>query len=150
MKLELIEGRKAEVMGFELIDVTAVAAHMVSAIPGWRVRLTRQVWDRYVEVPADGGSGDSVGSRLGDLCVNLWIGLRFAKHPADWVLGGFDFPIGKLRWDVDGSAPRPERWRFPVAVRLDVAAVIAPDGSPLLVVFSARDHFDHEAARRQG
>lgn len=149
-KLTVIEGRKAEVTGFDLIDVTGVASGMANAIPGWWVRLTRPVWDRYVEVPANGGTGDDTGSRLWDLCSNLWTGLRFARHPADWVLGGFDFAIGKLHSDVDSSTPRPERWRFPVAVRLDVAAVIAPDGSPLLVVFSARDHFDHEAARRQG
>ena len=149
MKLELIKGKRVEERGFELIDVTAVAAKLPAAVPGWRVQLTQQVWERYVEEPADCRSGDSVGSRLYDLCVNLWIGLRFAQHPTDWVLGGFDFGIGNLHWHIDGSTPRPERWQFPAIVRLDVAAVIARNGSPALLVFSPRDHFDHAAAREE-
>jgi hypothetical protein len=146
MKLELIQGRKAEERGFEVIDVTTVAAKMSAAVPGWRVQLTQQVWEQYVEMPEDCRSGEGVGSRLWDLCANLWIELRFAKHPTNWVLGGFDFGIGKLRWHIDSSTPRPERWQFPAVVRLDVAAVIARNGSPALLVFSPRDHYDHAAA----
>lgn len=151
MKIELASERIEEKKGFEVIDVTTFAARICLAIPGWRVQLTRQVWDEYVGVPGDCRPGDSVRLRLSDLCVNLWIALLSAKHPADWALGGFDLGIGVLRWHIDSSTPRPERRQFPVEVRLEVAAIIARNGSPALLVFSARDHFDRRdyAAARE-
>jgi hypothetical protein len=149
MKLELIQGMKGEKERLEVVDVTAVAEKMSMAVPGWRVQLTQQVWDRYVGEETDCQSGDSTGSRLRDLCCYLWVGLRFAEHPAGWVLGGFDIPIGELFRDVDTLSERPGPWRLPVEVRLTVISVIARNGSPALLVLQPHDHFDYGLARSE-
>jgi hypothetical protein len=124
-------------MKIELIDVTEQAERQAIRVPGWRVQVTRQVWERYVAVPR-GVRGASEG-RLWDLLAFLWDGLRRAQLPANRLVAGFGFPVGFAQSDLDGPRSAPARKRMPDAARLEAIAAFAPNGAPCLVVLSLED-----------
>ncbi len=123
-------------MKVELIDVTEQADRQATRVPGWRVQITRQVWERYVVVPR-AARGTSEAGRLWDLLAFLWDGLKRAQLPANRLVAGFGFPVGFAHSDLD--VPTTARKRLPVAARLEAVAAFTPDGAPCLIVLSLED-----------
>lgn len=125
-------------MKVELIDVTEQADRQTTRVPGWRVQVTRQVWERYVVVPK-AVRGASEAGRLWDLLAFLWDGLKRAQLPANRLVAGFGFPVGFAHSDLDAPAATAARKRLPDAARLEAVAAFAPDGAPCLIVLSLED-----------
>lgn len=140
MNIEVVRAWADRVEMLELVDVTAEAFEPKLSIAGWHVKLTQQVWDRYVEGVRGKESPES-RERLCNLCSHLWQGLRAVTENTDWVLGGIEFGMGNVNRVVANSAGVRYRLRPPAEVRLTAVAVIGTDGFPTLVVLVPHDHY---------
>lgn len=133
----------------ELVDVTDEASETRTRPEGWRVKMTRQVWERYVGNPEDCGPDDSVGHRLADICAILWVAIQTSERPTDWVLGGVEFGICTMRRSVRTARGIVGEFLQPsVTVTLTAIAIIDTDGSPALLILAPHDHCNWKAARR--
>jgi hypothetical protein len=103
---------------------------------GWRVSLSRRVWQQCVTTPK-GANGQTEGSRLHDLLQHLRFNLkRMATLRRERISAGFGFSVNVVNDDrnrsefLDGlESPGDE-------IPVTVFASFDEDGGPLLVVLA--------------
>lgn len=130
----------------ELIDVPDDVWQPAFRVPGWRVAVSRRVWDRCVALP-EGVQGQTEAIRLWDLLVFLWTGIREAPVTDGELVAGFGFAASVVNDNRD-EHPQANGHRWPDPnIRLAAFATIGRGGSPYLVVVSSEEVL---AARFQG
>jgi hypothetical protein len=123
----------------ELIEVPEDARNAATEIPGWRISLSRKVWQQCVAVPK-GVEGQTEGGRLNDLLIQLGYNLRLTAVPRHLGLSaGFGFCVNVMNENHDRSE-FPDGLEWPgLVVPLAALASIDQDGAPSLVVMAQQE-----------
>ncbi len=123
-------------MMFEMMEVTADARTKATDVLGWRVSVSRQVWERCVTTPK-GANGLSEGGRLHDLLEHLRFNLRKLAAPRlERISAGFGFSVNVVN-DNRKRSEHTDSLKGPGEdIPLAVFGSFDEDGGPLLVVLA--------------
>ena len=121
---------------FEMMEVTAVARTKAADVLGWRVSVSRRVWERCVTVPK-GANGQTEGGRLHDLLAHLRFNLRQLAAPRqERISAGFGFSVNVVNDDRKRSE-YPDGLECPgEEIPLAVFGSFDEEGGPRLVVLA--------------
>ena len=114
-------------MDNELIDVTEAATKYKIPLPGWRVVVTRRVWDQWIGTPI-GANDPRAGSRLETMLGYLSAGLKRVVT----LNAGFFPGFGCVGQAANGTCESGEHC-------LSAFAMFWCDGSPCMFVMTSEE-----------
>src|SRR4051812_22847031 len=125
----------------EMIEVNGDDGKNTVDVLGWRVAISRRVWDRCVAVPKR-AKGQTEGDRLHDLLASLGFNLRILAAPSHArQCSSFLFPVNVIN---DGRRRRdcPDGLKCPgEEIPIEAFASFDRDGHPLLTVLAQSEVF---------